>query len=71
MKNTVEYEYTSHGLDPVTTQYGLLPYPPVNDIELNAEKQHYQQNTHTKAFFPQHALENINHYLHQGEENFA
>ena len=70
MKSMLEYEYTSHGSDPVTEQYQSLPYPPVSEVKLNDEEQYYKGNTLPKSFFPHHALENINHYLHRGKENF-
>ena len=71
MKNLNEFEHSAPEHDPVKKHYQLLPYPPVEESKLNDEERFYKESNHTKTFLPQHALENINHYLHRGKETFA
>ena len=71
MKDPIEFEYSAPGCDPVAKQYESLPYPPIKEIELREEEEFYKRNIHIKSFVPSDALENINHYLHRGRENFG
>ena len=57
--------------DLVTRQYENLPYPEVSEKEISQEEQYYKNDDDTlMALFPGNTLETINHYLHQGSENF-
>ena len=56
----------------VQMQYIKLPYPPVDETQLSAEKLAYESKRTTpylQSF--QQQLEYINHYLFQGKQTFA
>ena len=60
--------------DLVMKHYESLPYPGLSDIEISKEEQFYQMdgiNSTTFQYFPGIALENTNHYIHQGGETFG
>ena len=65
-----EFEPFSNESDPVTRQYDLLPYPPMEENKLNKEEQFYKTNNHINSFHRSHSLENINQYLHRGKDSF-
>ena len=57
--------------DPVTRQYETLPYPPVSDKDLKEEELYYRKYKDSiRLSHSSNSLENINHYLHRGNENF-
>ena len=58
--------------DLVTQQYASLPYPPFGEKEMKKEEIHYQTNgkAELKMGFRYITLENINHFLFSGSENF-
>ena len=59
--------------DVVKKQYSSLPYPPVNEYQIELEKIHYMSNYSKQYPFDMYApitLENINHFLFNGNNNF-
>lgn len=59
--------------DPVTNQYRNLPYPTVTDEDIAIEQAFYtsdRYNGNMLRFSEPLTLENINHYLFYGSENF-
>ena len=59
--------------DVVKKQYENLPYPPFGENEINEEEQWYKDNKGTvkvASLKAGNTLEQANHYLHQGSENF-
>ena len=67
----LEHGDTITSNDLVIKQYENLPYPEVNENELLNEKMYYK-NEHEKPLqiYPSTLLEQMNHYLYQGKENF-
>ena len=52
-------------------QYELLPYPIVDENQLQEEETWYQHGSgDVMSFFPGINLERLNHYLHLGGETF-
>ena len=52
-------------------QYERLPYPEVSEKDISEEENYYKNNDETLMIIsPSNTLENANHYLHQGNENF-
>ena len=62
----------SDSIDPVLGQYTLYPYPEFNHLHMEAERGHYadvdRQGPHMVV--PDLTLENLNHYLYHGDEDF-
>ena len=59
--------------DLVNRQYENLPYPPFGQNEIIEEEQWYEHNKGTvkmASLQVGNTLEQANHYLHQGSENF-
>ena len=58
--------------DLVTQQYASLPYPPFGEENIKKEETHYETNSNAelKMGFRYITLENINHFLFSGSENF-
>ena len=58
--------------DPVLGQYTEYPYPEFNEIHMEAEKNHYADSDREgpHVVVPDLTLENLNHYLYHGEEDF-
>ena len=59
--------------DIVRSQYSTLPYPAVNENDLRKEKSYYTNyrlRSRPYAIYRQIALENINHYLYNGTNEF-
>lgn len=58
--------------DPVLGQYTEYPYPEFNEIHMDAERSHYanvkREGPH--VVIPDLTLENLNHYLYHGDEDF-
>ena len=57
-----------HGEDRVQNQYLEFPYPPPPDPRL--EKIFYEKGFHFRNFRPALVLEELNHYLYQGKQDF-
>ena len=59
-------------LDLVQTQYSMLPYPLVTNKDLLMEKRHYStfKKSNPTVIYYTDTLENINHFLFQGNSNF-
>ena len=71
--NFYENQDTISHDDIVVHQYSSLPYPPVNEHQLEVEKSHYMSNHSEKYPFSMYhsiTLENINHFLFNGNNNF-
>lgn len=58
--------------DPVLDQYTEYPYPEFNKIHMDKERSHYAnvERKGPQVVDPAMTLENLNHYLYHGEENF-
>ena len=57
--------------DLVARQYKNLPYPLVSEHDISLEEQYYKNNEEASLIInPSITLENVNHYLHRGSENF-
>ena len=59
--------------DPLLAQYTTYPYPEFTDLQLLAERRHYEDQEGgggPHALVPDLTLENINHYLYQGHQDF-
>ena len=58
--------------DLVAQQYASLPYPPFGEEEMKEETLHYETNANVEIREPiwSITLENINHFLFSGSENF-
>ena len=59
--------------DPVTNQYLNLPYPTVTDEYIATEQAFYRSdryNGNMLTLYESLTLENMNHYLLNGSENF-
>ena len=58
--------------DPVLGQYVEFPYPEFKEIHFQAEKSHYERSDREGPYnvAPDMTLENLNHYLYRGEEDF-
>ena len=58
--------------DLVTQQYAALPYPHFGEESIKQEEIHYKNNSNgeVKVGFRHLTLENINHFLFSGSENF-
>ena len=75
MFSTVNNE-TQHGdtltkSDLVTRQYESLPYPRISEQHIKDEENYYKNPDETMMIWtPSNNLENINHYLHQGDQSF-
>ena len=80
-QNVSSYEYnwdpTNNGDsisedDIVRNQYSLLPFPPVREDHFHKEKGHYSGSERNKPFVinPPIVLENLNHFLFKGGNNF-
>ena len=66
LDNEVENTYST-----VQMQYIDLPYPHIDESQLNAEKHYYEQNRNVTYLFSYMVqLEYINHYLFQGKQTF-
>ena len=54
-------------------QYESMPYPGLSDKEISDEAQYYKKEGVISTpfnYYKSIALENTNHYLHQGGETF-
>lgn len=52
-------------------QYENFPYPEVSEKHIAAEEAYYKNNDEIPSLtIPAITLENVNHYLHRGNENF-
>ena len=58
--------------DLVTRQYEALPYPPVTNADIAEEEEFYRNNQQSNPMITSHhlTLENLNHFLFGGNENF-
>ena len=58
--------------DLVTRQYEALPYPPVSNDDISKEEEFYSNKHQSKLIYsyPTITLENLNHFLLRGNENF-
>ena len=60
--------------DTVRKQYMVLPYPPISETLMSQEKHYYRNNVNKIPInshqFRDMTLNNINHYLFQGLEDF-
>ena len=66
-----EYGDTITSNDLVTKQYEALPYPEFNEDDILREKTYYNLEGRKPMYvFPSIALEVMNHYLFQGNEDF-
>ena len=71
LKGEIKHGDTLTGNDLVTRQYESLPYPRVSEKDISEEEEYYKNDAETlMVIFPTNTLENINHYLHRGNENF-
>ena len=70
--NTITYFDTLTKDDIVQQQYALLPYPAVKPGEFEKIRQHYNSDRKNIPMMiaPAVTLENINHFLFQGRQNF-
>jgi len=59
--------------DPLLAQYTTYPYPEFTDLQILTERLHYEDQEGAggpHALVPDLTLENINHYLYQGQEDY-
>ena len=71
LKDEIKHGDTITENDLVTRQYESLPYPVVSEKDISEEKEYYKKDDGTSmVIFPTNTLQNINHYLHRGNENF-
>merc|ERR1719228_1557635 len=60
--------------DPVLAQYTEFPYPEFTELRMEDERSHYAQAPADRLgpvmLVPDLTLENLNHYLFRGEEDF-
>ena len=59
--------------DPLLAQYTTYPYPEFTDLQILAERSHYEDQEGAggpHALVPDLTLENINHYLYHGQEDY-
>ena len=58
--------------DFVVQHYENLPYPPFSKLDMNEEYNYYKQDIESIPKFgvPTNTLENLNHFLFKGKENF-
>ena len=71
LKDEIEHGDTITENDLVMKQYEKLPYPGVSKTYISEEEDFYKNNEEIAKFVASHdTLENFNHYLHQGNENF-
>ena len=70
--NSIQHLDTISQEDIVQNQYISLPYPSVSQDDIGAMKQYYNGNQRhlPLAIYSSLTLENINHYLFRGENNF-
>ena len=70
--NTITYFDTLTTDDIVQQQYALLPYPAVKPGEFEKIRWHYKSDRKNIPMMiaPAVTLENINHFLFQGRQNF-
>ena len=56
----------------VTRQYEALPYPPVSNDDIKKEEEFYRNDQQSKLMYsyPTITLENLNHFLFRGNEDF-
>ena len=71
LKDEIKHGDSTKVNDLVREQYEKLPYPGVSQKYISEEEEYYKNNGETvKHMSPTDTLENFNHYLHRGNENF-
>ena len=71
MKDINEFENNMIDSDPVQKQYETLPYPFISEKDIKEEQYYYKTNENTiMGYFNSESPDNINHYLHRGNQNF-